>query len=764
MNKNKSEQKDEKPQTEKINSKKDVKKESQTKKENIWECIVIAMLFGNLILLISSFWFPYESFYIELIAVSLLLGLSFLLKKYFRKFAIAFGVFFYIFFVFINYNYGFVLGGSIVLGVLGLHFVKPHLEIPHFVYSLLPLFILGHIIWFNVLPFGFEGEWVLDMGSEGDDLKSSDLYIIDERNVLSPRQSYGDKTWREFEKDGSFQVGFNTPVNLANKTVEISMEYEAAGPIYVNGELFYDPAWGSSVNLGDYGGHYIYGADVFNITLPFENTTVQKFLNITGYNSTEEYVLDKYNINLAYKGNYTGLYDYAFEYDEVLSSSSVPFIVGSDYFKNINVTGNVTYEVCGEYTYSGYIETYNLSNLSNLSVGTYIKLLPINTSYIVDANNTIVEFSECRNETSYTLINLSTLESIEELLNTTNTTELSELLITPWEKFLDGRTLVEFMDTELNNGPYPREKPVTDYSSVEEFVRAYYPNGVLMEDFTGEYRELEEEMNSRYIESINSVEYYDDWTDEEHTVNATFRGPIKFYGVFNDSINFSLWKQDQNWYNGSDELIVRVLTFNRTEIFNITFEDDGITEKGPRGNWTKFSFYLPLEQEGIYRIWIEENVGRASDAIHKNMTVNTNKLVTEERFLLWSPTNFYFNSKNDIKVKYWWDNKNQELIFDNNNFFHLEKNDKDKWKSFNLNNYSKINFEKGYTWIDGRNNFGFWRNSLFESELRPKLQISKSVNFQEKNIRIKKIEQLSIKASKKTKISKVNINDINTKE
>ena len=776
--------------TKESNKKEEKKKEVSKKKPEYIENTIITFLFANLFLLISSYWFPYENFYLELIVVSLILGLSYLIKKYLPLISVVFTSLFYISFLFWNYNYMFIFGLTIVLGILGLHFLKPDLKIPHFTYTLIPILILGHIIWFNTLPLGFEGSWELDVGSLEDDDKSADLYIIDKNNVLSPRASYGEETWREFVKDGAFEIGFNTPIYLENKTVEISMEYETSSPIYVNGELFYDPAWGSSVNLGGVDNAYIYGTDDFDIEKNFTSVSVDKFLNMTGFNSVADYVLFTYNVSL---DNYSSdvsldrfLYYNNISLEEFIETyypfnktiellNSIGFNSLSEYHTNLSV--NRLLKVGGFKSVNEFNSVYlNLSNIS--SINSSLDLLELGglvsvNQYLLKSNAFIygdLPIEDFLRNMKYPSVSSFVLEyksfsNVSELLNFVDFESLDSFNnYSSFDYFYMSngfRNEGDFMDWSLNTGNYTKELYKFEYNSIPEFIRTEYPDGVLMRDFTGQYLDLEKEMNEKYIENINSVEYYDDWTDEPHTINATFRGGIKFYGVFNDSINLSFDKQDLNWYEGSDDLTVVIKSFNNTHLYNVTFPDnDGVVSKGNgTSDWINYELNYPLEKSGIYRIQFIENPSfKKQDFIIDKIKINTNKFVSEENFLLWSPGKLYFNSNRNINVNYWWNDKFQNVTFDNKINIPLKIEDKNTWKTYNLKNFSEIYFEKGFMKIDNRVNFGFWEKSIFKPELRPQIKISKTITFEKSNIQFKKIEKLEIFSFKKTKISKININ------
>ncbi len=656
-------------------------------------------LFANLFLIISSYWFEYTYFYTYVAIVCIPLALSLFISKIIPQIGLAATIAFYATFIYFNLNYTLILLISIILGTMALHLLKPNLKIPPFIYSLIPLLILLHIIWFNFLPFGFEGEWNLNVGTLEDDKKTADIYLIDERNVLSPTQSYDDNTWRTFEKDGTFELGFNTPINLENKTIELEMQYEATGPIYINNQLFYDPSWGTAVNLGDFGEEFIYGAEKFNLTIPYKNTQISTFLAVTNYSSIEQYIFDRYNINILehQQGTYLGKTDLWTQREEMKEQQDLSILASSQFFK---------------------LEEYNQS-----------------------------------------------LTTVSQLLNQTGLT-IDEILRTPLEVFLLEKqmTLSEFMDFELNNGPYPREKPLNDkYKTVEQYIRGYFPNGVPLKDFTGKYPQLEEEMNAKYLQSINTPEYYSGWSDNPKTLQFSIRGPVTYYAIFKDKIELDMMKQDMNLYNGSDAVTILVTDFDNNIIANWTITDnDNIITRDTQNGESQFSKYIfstPLEKPGIYKMeFYHKYENDNPDFIISNITINSNKAIIDGSFMLWSPGTLYnYNQINNVRVRYWWSGFDQKITFNDNSVLQLTPFDRGSYVNVDLTNKNSLEFEKGYLVIDPQFNFAVWENSNLDTNVLQTIQITKSIDIENKNIQLVKVQGINITGTQGTKISSIKI-------
>lgn len=104
----------------------------------------------------------------------------------------------------------------------------------HLLSFLIPLAILAYVIYMNILPFGYTGTLMLDVGAEGDDDPTKDIYLSDPNNVFTPVQRYGKDTFRVVKKNEPFHIIFNSPINLDEKTrVTMDIDYEGASPLYI---------------------------------------------------------------------------------------------------------------------------------------------------------------------------------------------------------------------------------------------------------------------------------------------------------------------------------------------------------------------------------------------------------------------------------------------------------------------------------------------------------------------------------------------------
>jgi len=104
----------------------------------------------------------------------------------------------------------------------------------HVLSFLVPVLILGYVVYMNILPFGYSGELFLDVGAEGDDDPTRDIYLSDPNNVLTVIQRYGKDTFRVVKKNEPFHIIFDSPINLDEKTrVTMDVDYEGDSPLYI---------------------------------------------------------------------------------------------------------------------------------------------------------------------------------------------------------------------------------------------------------------------------------------------------------------------------------------------------------------------------------------------------------------------------------------------------------------------------------------------------------------------------------------------------
>ena len=104
----------------------------------------------------------------------------------------------------------------------------------HVLSFLIPVLILGYIIYMNILPFGHTASLYLNVGTEGDMDSTADIYLSDPNKALTPVQRYGGETFREVTAEKPFYLNFYAPINIDNRTrVTMDMDYEGDSPVYI---------------------------------------------------------------------------------------------------------------------------------------------------------------------------------------------------------------------------------------------------------------------------------------------------------------------------------------------------------------------------------------------------------------------------------------------------------------------------------------------------------------------------------------------------
>ena len=104
----------------------------------------------------------------------------------------------------------------------------------HILSFLIPVLILGYVVYMNILPFGYSSTLSLDVGVDGDMDSTRDIYLSDPNNALTPVQRYGKETFREVRAEKPFYLNFYAPIEITNRTrVTMDMDYESDSPVYI---------------------------------------------------------------------------------------------------------------------------------------------------------------------------------------------------------------------------------------------------------------------------------------------------------------------------------------------------------------------------------------------------------------------------------------------------------------------------------------------------------------------------------------------------
>lgn len=113
-------------------------------------------------------------------------------------------------------------------------------------------------------------------------------------------------------------------------------------------------------------------------------------------------------------------------------------------------------------------------------------------------------------------------------------------------------------------------------------------------------------------------------------ITTSLRGGHTFFVYLKGSLRLNIMKQDLNWYNNSDELVITLSYPDGTPIVNATIADDGITAEAPK-TMAKIQSggldFLNLKN-GVYKLEFSD-----FDGLIRKISINTDKMVTNRLFL-----------------------------------------------------------------------------------------------------------------------------------
>lgn len=158
---------------------------------------------------------------------------------------------------------------------------------------------------------------------------------------------------------------------------------------------------------------------------------------------------------------------------------------------------------------------------------------------------------------------------------------------------------------------------VQRYKSVDEFLNDPPYDGII-----GTY-EYETEIGSKNSISVKSYRP----KAEDTLINVPLRGSHTIYAYLkNEPFNMKISKQDLNWYQGSDEMTVKIFK-GKDLVYETMAQDDGIIDASKKVlhpitmNIKNPSKNLP--EPGVYKIVIEAN----PDTVINSISTNLHKIV-----------------------------------------------------------------------------------------------------------------------------------------
>jgi len=104
---------------------------------------------------------------------------------------------------------------------------------------IIPLIILGYVLYMNFLPFGYEKTFVIDVGSEDSIDSSKEVYLVKNSALSEVIEENGEK-FRYL--NGTVELVINPKVNLDDKTkIEISSNIYSKKKVYLKYDKKYYP-------------------------------------------------------------------------------------------------------------------------------------------------------------------------------------------------------------------------------------------------------------------------------------------------------------------------------------------------------------------------------------------------------------------------------------------------------------------------------------------------------------------------------------------
>lgn len=224
------------------------------------------------------------------------------------------------------------------------------------------------------------------------------------------------------------------------------------------------------------------------------------------------------------------------------------------------------------------------------------------------------------------------------------------------------------------------------------------------------------------------AETVEDTGGKSLSINVTLRGSHTFYTYVDDgALALNISKQDLNWYNGTDELIIKVYSDKDELVGNGTILDDGEQNKtNTPGPVQKAAFSFSNLDKGIYRI----ELIAGGDLLIREIEINKGRLVVEGRLFIAGSNPAYFKDMNATPVEVYFKNPRsstmsfqtwhapglQNITVKNGIEKTVDINRTQELFNLSLEQDEKLNIlisEKGNVIINSINYFSFTEDSYF---------------------------------------------------
>jgi len=258
----------------------------------------------------------------------------------------------------------------------------------------------------------------------------------------------------------------------------------------------------------------------------------------------------------------------------------------------------------------------------------------------------------------------------------------------------------------------PALKELSNYSYIEEngtylyFINPDAPKydsvSVFLDNLPTNYTIGHDGMLDKYQKPNENLK----WEKGEFFLNNSLRGSHEFWIYAKGDLKVNFVKEDLNWYEGEDELILILEDFYGNEIDRMKIPDDGYAnvtnnKKKQEVNWEKKDL-----DEGIYKLRLISE-GTGADTTINDLKINQEKVVFNYLFPL-KPAELYAE---DATMNFeTWHNPFQNITFDDKI---LSINNKSKKYYFEVKNKSNINIPKGDVVINSNRPISKKKENLF---------------------------------------------------
>ena len=184
----------------------------------------------------------------------------------------------------------------------------------------------------------------------------------------------------------------------------------------------------------------------------------------------------------------------------------------------------------------------------------------------------------------------------------------------------------------------------TIYADSNISVYSLNDNASIFSDLTDLFSDLEAESTLAIQPSVSLFPGTDELLEDEitamnTTVDTTLRGKHTFLTyVDGNEISIDIEKQDLNWYNGTDDLRMEIVSGTGKTVASAIIPDDGdITDHRGLGK-TQISH---IRSTGLNRGTYKIIVDASDDTLIKKLRVSSSKLVVENNLFVYTPARLF---------------------------------------------------------------------------------------------------------------------------